>query len=67
LVREVLAGQHGDPAVMAMVVELVGRDNVKLDVRVDSNAGEDGKEYDFSLTDTGGAYDVQTKVFGENL
>ena len=67
LVREVLAEQHGDPTVMAMVVEIVGRDNVKLEVQVDSNAGDGGREYDFKLTDTGRDFDVQTKVFGENI
>lgn len=67
LIREVLAGEHGDPTVMAMVVDLVGRDNVKLALKVDSNAGLQGTQYDFSLTDTGSAFDVQKKVFGAEL
>ncbi|MBT6177303.1 MAG: hypothetical protein HOI23_08635 [Deltaproteobacteria bacterium] len=67
LIREVLAEQHGDPVVLAMLVEMVGRDNVKLEVQVDSNAGDAGTEYDFSLSDTGSGFDVQTRVFGENL
>ena len=52
---------------MAVIVTLVGPENAKVSLSVDSTAGQDGKAYDFNFTSTGTEFDVQKRVFGEDL
>ncbi len=66
-VREALASRPRDSVAIATLVELLGRDVVDLQVKVDSNAGKKGTEYDFDFQLTGNEYDVQKTVFGANL
>ena len=52
---------------MSVIVELAGAENTKVSLSVDSTAGRNGKAYDFSFVSTGTAFDVQKRVFGEDL
>ncbi|MEC9464952.1 MAG: hypothetical protein VX834_04155 [Myxococcota bacterium] len=65
--REILASQGADTEIMAVIVTLVGPENAKVSLSVDSTAGQDGKAYDFNFTSTGTEFDVQKRVFGEDL
>ena len=56
-----------DAIPMAALVELVGRDDVQLNVKVDSDAGANRSEYDFSFSHKGANFDVQGTVFGSDL
>ena len=66
-VRETLATFKGDPSTIGAMVELLGRDVVRMDLKVDSDAGRKKTQYDFKLTTKGEEYDVVKTTFGTNL
>ena len=66
-VRELLAAARADTALMSVIVELAGSENTKVSLSVDSTAGANGKPFDFQFVSTGSTFDVQKRVFGEDL
>ena len=67
LVREALASRPKEEVAIGALVELLGRDAVRYDLKVDSAAGRKGKTYDFKLSHKGDEFRLQKTVFGENL
>ena len=66
-VRETLATFKGDPSTIGAMVELLGRDVIRMDLKVDSDSGRKKTQYDFKLTTKGEEYDVVKTTFGTNL
>ena len=66
-IRETLSSFKGDPATIGAMVELLGRDVVRMDLKVDSDAGRKKTQYDFKLTTKGEEYNVTKTTFGANL
>ena len=66
-VRETHATFKGDPSTIGAMVELRGRDVIRMDLKVDSESGRKKTQYDFKLTTKGEEYDVVKTTFGTNL
>jgi hypothetical protein len=66
-VRAALADRPGEAAAVGALVDLIGRDAVRLDLKIDSNAGRKGTQFDLKLSDKGDAYSVHKTVFGKDL
>ncbi|MEC9465915.1 MAG: hypothetical protein VX834_09030, partial [Myxococcota bacterium] len=66
-IRGVLAKSKHDPALMALMGDLAGREHLEIRVGVDSTAGKSERQYDFKLQYTGDQFEIQAKVFGRNL
>jgi hypothetical protein len=66
-VRQALASRPNQSAAVGTLVDLIGRDAVRLDLKIDSNAGRKGKQFDFKMSDKGDAYNVHKTVFGKDL
>ncbi len=65
-IRKALYSNRGDEALVGMMATLAGMENVRIDVKVDSTEGNGGVQHDFSLTQIGSQFGIQTEVFGGN-
>ena len=56
-----------DEALVASVALLAGSEHIRLVLKVDSAAGDTGREHDLNINQVGSDFDVQRQVFGQAL
>ena len=63
--REALASMD-DPVIMAALVDIIGHEDAKVSLKVDSSA-DDGRSLDFTTSIVGSEYQNRSRLYGEDL